>query len=276
MKVALLHPGEMGVSVGAALLSCGNEVYYLPAGRSDATLARARGAGFAACSSLAELVAGVDMIVSICPPHAALALAEDVMAAQFTGVFVDANAISPASARLLHERVGVNFVDGAIIGPPATTAGSTRLYLAGERAAAVVDCFSTSVLDARVVAGEAGCASALKMCYAAYTKGTSALLLAVRALAAAEGVDSALLAEWDISQRDLRTRSAGAARGTARKAWRFVGEMEEIANTFNDQALPAGFHQAAGEIYRRMIDLQDAAEPTLEDVLSALNRDTSS
>ena len=273
MKVALLHPGEMGVSVGAALLSCGNEVYYLPVGRSDVTLARARGAGFTACSSLAELVADVDMIVSICPPHAALALAEDVMAAQFTGVFVDANAISPASARLLHERVGVNFVDGGIIGPPATTAGSTRLYLAGERAAAVVDCFSTSVLDARVVAGEPGCASALKMCYAAYTKGTSALLLAVRALAAAEGVDSALLAEWDISQRDLRNRSTGAARGTARKAWRFVGEMEEIANTFNDQALPAGFHQAAGEIYRRMIDLQDATEPTLEDVLTALNGD---
>ena len=276
MKVALLHPGEMGVSAGAALLSCGHEVFYLPAQRSEETVARATGAGFTACPSLADLVDIVDMVLAVCPPHGALALAEEVMAAQFAGVFVDANAISPASARRLYGLVGVNFVDGGIIGPPATTAGRTRLYLAGERAAEVVDCFSGSVLDARLVAGEPGAASALKMCYAAYTKGTSALLLAVRALAAAEGVDSALLAEWDISQRDLGARSAGAARGTARKAWRFVGEMEEIANTFSAQQLPAGFHAAAGEIYRRMIDLQDATDPTLEDVLTALNRDTRS
>lgn len=274
MKVALLHPGEMGVSVGAALLSCGHEVHYLPQRRSLETLERACGAGFTACASLADLVGRVDMIVAVCPPHGALTLAADVMAAGFNGLFVDANAVSPATARRLHERVGGNFVDGGIIGPPAVTPGSTRLYLAGERAAEVVDCFGTSVLDARLMTGEPGAASALKMCYAAYTKGTSALLLAVRALAAAEGVDSALLAEWDISQRDLATRSAGAARGTARKAWRFVGEMEEIANTFTAQALPAGFHEAAGEIYRRMSDLQDSAEPTLEDVLTALNRES--
>ncbi len=274
MKVALLHPGEMGVSVGAALLNSGHEVYYLPEGRGDATVARARGAGFTASPTLADLLDSVGMVIAVCPPHGALALAEDVMAGQFDGVFVDANAISPASARQLHETVGANFVDGGIIGPPATSAGTTRLYLAGPRAAEVVDCFSESVLDARLVAGEPGAASALKMCYAAYTKGTSALLLAVRALAAAEGVDSALLAEWDISQRDLGARSAGAARGTARKAWRFVGEMAEIANTFSDQALPVGFHEAAGEIYRRMVDLQDSTDPTLEDVLTAINRDS--
>lgn len=109
------------------------------------------------------------------------------------------------------------------------------------------------------------------MCYAAYTKGSSALLLAIRALAAAEGVAGALLAEWGISQADLEARYTHAARGTAPKAWRFVGEMEEIARTFEARNLPSGFHQAAAEIYRRMSDLKETAEPSLEDVLTALN-----
>ena len=102
-------------------------------------------------------------------------------------------------------------------------------------------------------------ASALKMCYAAFTKGSSALILAIRALAASHGAENALLSEWDISQSGLAARSDAAARGTSRKAWRFEGEMREIAATFADAGLPAGFHRAASDIYRRMRDLKDRA-----------------
>lgn len=271
MKIGLLHPGEMGVSVGAAALTCGHEVHWVSAGRSAATLTRAHGAGFVTCESLGALLDSVNAVISVCPPHGALTLARDVVAAGFKGIFLDANAVSPETARRLHHIVGGNFVDGGIIGPPVAADGATRLYLSGERAAQVVEWFNGSSLDARNVAGPPGAASALKMCYAAYTKGSSALLLAIRALAAAEGVAGALLAEWGISQVDLEARSTHAARGTAPKAWRFVGEMEEIARTFEARNLPSGFHQAAAEIYRRMSDLKETAEPSLEDVLTALN-----
>ena len=92
--------------------------------------------------------------------------------------------------------------------------------------------------------GDVGAASALKMAYAAWTKGSSALLIAVRALAIREGVDGALHAEWERSQPGLGARSESAVAGNARKAWRFVGEMEEIAATFAAAGLPAGFHEA--------------------------------
>ena len=128
------------------------------------------------------------------------------------------------------------------------------------------------MLGVSVVNDKTTSASALKMCYAAYTKGSSALLLAVRALAEAEGVADALLEEWSISQPDLLKRVEGTARGTAGKAWRFVGEMEEIAATFEAQGLPGGFHQAAAEAYGRMSSLKDAADAGLDDVLKALLR----
>jgi hypothetical protein len=111
------------------------------------------------------------------------------------------------------------------------------------------------------------------MVYAAFTKGTSALLMGVRALAASEGVDDALLAEWHRSQPDLPKKSEAAARDNARKAWRFVGEMDEIAATFEAAGLPGGFHRAAGEIYRRLVDYKDAATPpAMADLVEPLTR----
>ena len=134
------------------------------------------------------------------------------------------------------------------------------------------DWFDEPILEVSVVDDRPASASALKMCYAAYTKGTSALLLAIRALAEAEGVSEALLSEWDVSQRDLITRSEGAAQGTAGKAWRFVGEMEEIAATFEAQDLPGGFHRAAADIYERMRLLKDVPDVDLDRVTTELLR----
>ena len=270
MKLAVLHPGAMGITVATSLRASGHEVWWLAQDRSAATVGRAKDAGLEAADSLASLLLEAEGILSVCPPHAARAVAEAVQSAGFEGLYIDANAIAPNTARWIETLVGDNFVDGGIVGPPALRPGTTRMYLSGPRAVEVAGLFSAGPLEAVPIDGPPGAASALKMCYAAYTKGTSAMLLAIRALAEAEGVTPALLHEWSISQPDLQARSEGAARGTAPKAWRFVGEMEEIAATFAERDLPAGFHEAAAEVYRRMSDLKDTAEPDLVQVLAAL------
>ena len=113
------------------------------------------------------------------------------------------------------------------------------------------------------------------MAYAAWTKGSAALLLTVRALARAEGVEETLLAEWGISQPGLEARSAGAAGAAAAKGWRWIAEMEEIAATMAAVGLPEGFHQAAAEIYRRFRPADSAGKEAGLDALVRKNPDRS-
>jgi 3-hydroxyisobutyrate dehydrogenase-like beta-hydroxyacid dehydrogenase len=264
VTIGLLHPGEMGSAVGAAARAGGARVLWTSHERGPATRARAAAAGLEDAGRLDALVAASDVVLSVCPPHAAVDVAQAVAGERFRGVFVDANAVSPATAREIAgtvEKAGATFVDGGIIGLPPTARGTTRLYLSGAEAPRIAALFAAGALEAIALDGGAGAASALKMAYAAYTKGHAALLLAIRALASAEGVDEALVAEWRRSQPELPGRSEDAARGTARKAWRFVGEMEEIAATFTSADLPGGFHEAAAEIYRRLTRYKDAAAP---------------
>jgi 3-hydroxyisobutyrate dehydrogenase-like beta-hydroxyacid dehydrogenase len=273
-RILLLHPGEMGSSIGASLRSNGHAVFWIREGRSQASAERAQSAGLEPVATLREGLGGVDHLISVCPPDAALAVAREVSAAGFAGTYLDANAVSPATAREIHARVGDAFVDGGIVGPPAWKPGTTRLYLSGSKAAEVAGWFEGSPTDARALDGGAGAASALKMAYAAFTKGSAALLLAIRALAEREGVTEPLLEEWDRSQPGLARRSELTASGTSGKAWRFEGEMREIAATFDAAGLPGGFHEAAAEVYRRMRDLKDVAGGAdLESVLEALLRE---
>jgi 3-hydroxyisobutyrate dehydrogenase-like beta-hydroxyacid dehydrogenase len=248
--IGLLHPGEMGAAVGKCLASAGHRVLWVPEGRGAATRERAEAAGLTGVA-FAEIIARSDVIVSVCPPHAALDVARQV--AGFGGLYLDANAISPGTARevaAIAEAGGASYVDGGIIGPPPAAPGLTRLYLSGPRAAEVEALFGGTDVDARVVPPP-GTASAVKMAYASWTKGSAALLLAARALARAEGVEAVLLEEWGISQPGLERRSAAAAGSAAAKGWRWVAEMEQIAATMAAAGLPEGFHQAAAEIYGR-------------------------
>jgi hypothetical protein len=257
--IGILHPGDMGSVVGACAVTAGARVLWASEGRSAGSRERAAGAGLADAGTVAALV-----------------LARDVAARRFAGLFVDANAVAPATAReiaLIVEAGGAAFVDGGLIGPPPRNAGSTRLYLSGGEAKRAAALFESSALEAIAIGDGPGAASALKMAYAAYTKGSSALLMAIRALAASEGVDDALLAEWRRSQPDLPKRSEAAARDNARKAWRFVGEMEEIAAAFTAAGLPGGFHEAAGMIYDRLAGYKDATTPpTMADLVAPLTR----
>ena len=235
VAIGLLHPGEMGAAVGQCLAAAGYEVLWVPEGRSQATAARAGAAGLTAAGDLAELVRRADVIISVCPPHASVGIARQV--AGFGGVYVDANAVAPATAReiaAIVEAGGASYADGGIIGTPPVVPGFIRLYLSGRRADEIRALFDGTAVDARVVErasgdasdGEVGAASAVKMAYASWTKGSAALLLAARALARAEGVEDALLAEWGISQPGLRSgrrappgpRPARAGAGSRR--WR--------------------------------------------------------
>jgi hypothetical protein len=136
----------------------------------------------------------------------------------------------------------------------------------------VAELFSASRLDARSIGEKPGAASALKMAYAAWTKGTSALLLAVRAVARAEEVERTLLEEWRTSLPHLPEQSVAAARSALGKGWRWVSEMNEIAETFTSAGLPDGFHRAAAEIYQRSPRGDADGDESLERVLSALGR----
>jgi 3-hydroxyisobutyrate dehydrogenase-like beta-hydroxyacid dehydrogenase len=274
--VGLLHPGEMGAAVGAELRARGTRVVWATRDRSPATAQRAAAAGLEAVDTPRALAEESDVILSICPPGAAFEVARSV--GSYAGVYVDANAISPV---LTHEIAalltsgGARYVDGGIIGPPPSahpSSRATRLYLAGADATRVAALFTGSGVDARVIASEPGAASALKMSFAAWTKGTEALLLATRALARAEGVEVRLVDEWD--RMGLVERSVASARTVSTKGWRWVDEMEQIAATFAAHDLPDGFHAAAAEVFRRVgRDDDAAADPeTLDRVLAELAR----
>jgi len=271
--IGLLHPGDMGSMVGAALRSGGSRVLWTGEGRSAATRKRAGDAGLEDAGSLTALLGASDVVLSVCPPHAAVELAEQVAALRFGGIYVDGNAIAPATAREVGgvvEKGGATFVDGGIIGPPPVKKGTTRFYVSGAGAARIAALLTAGPLESIVVPGGPGAASTVKMAYASWTKGSAALLLAVCALANAEGVQDPLVREWEISQPELSARAEAAAKSNARKAWRFVGEMEEIAATFAAAGLPDAFHQGAAEIYRRLEVYKEGPAPSFADVLRAL------
>lgn len=273
-RIAVLHPGMMGVTVASCAAAAGCTVGWLGQGRSAASRERAESAGLREYASLAECVADVDCLISVCPPAAARATAETIRASGFAKLYLDANAVSPRTAVEIAEivsRSGADYVDGGLIGPPVAQPGTTRLYLSGARANEAAAYFAGSALEAVDIGLEVSAASALKMSYAAWTKGSVALLIAIAALAERSGVAEVLAAEWARSLPDLRGRLARDASGSARKAWRFVGEMDEIAKTFSEYNLPGDFHRGAGAIYAALAVFRDSTEaPSLERVIATV------
>jgi len=275
--IGLLHPGDMGAAVGG-VLAAEHPVWWAFSGRSPASAARAAAAGLTGVGSIEAIRDGCELIISICPPSAARDVAQQVSG--FQGIYLDANAISPATARQvanLVEAGGGRYLDGGIIGgPPTARSPGTRLYLSGPDAPRISQLFSETAVDARVLSDDLTAASALKMCFAAWTKGTTALLLDIRALADALGATGALLAEWEDSLPELKDRSLSAAQQAATKGWQWQAEMREIATTFRDAGLPDAFHRGAAEIYGAVIRDEGAAPvpSTLATVIDALSART--
>lgn len=273
-KIGIIHPGQMGEYIATMLKQAGNELFWASEGRSQKTRARAEKQGFTEVKTLKELCEICPVIFSICPPAEAENVAKKVLDASFKGVYIDANAINPnRSIRIgkMLTTAGIDYVDGGIIGNPAWETSFTSLYLSGKSAQQVAEYFPKSNLEVHTLGDEIGKASAIKMCFAAYTKGSTALLSGILALSEANNVRDALEYEWSREEMKLADNAKRRTSGVTAKAWRFTGEMKEIAATFADAGLPDGFHQAAAEIYRRMAHFKDAEErPKVEEVLDSL------
>lgn len=272
-NTGILHPGQMGSSVAAALASKGHRVSWVGEGRSQASRERANEHGFEDAGTLQQLGDSCDVLFSVCPPDQALALATTVVQAGFSGTYVDCNAVSPGTAHAVAGLLADNeieAVDGGIIGPPAWQPGSTRLYLSGKQAASVASLFEGSNMQAISIGDDIGAASALKMAYAGWTKGSAALLMNMAALAQQHGLGEHLEAEWTLSQPQLHAALKSASLGNAPKAWRFSGEMKEIAETLRQAKLPAGAFDAAASTYEALAHFKTVESPDTADIIKAL------
>jgi hypothetical protein len=253
MDVSIVHPGQMGAAVAAALSNQGHTVACALNGRSPATRTRARTLNLTDLRRVKALAMNTEVMISVCPPEASLAVAREAVG--FRGVYVDANTISPSTAMevaAVVESAGATYVDGSIIGPPPRTAGETRLYLSGDGAPGVAALFEGTLFDVRVMPSGPYSASALKMMHAAWTKGTAALLLSIDAAARDLAVHEALAVEWDQSQPGLLSRVEGSAAAAATSAGRWSTELEQVAKTFAAVGLPEMLHQGGAEVFARV------------------------
>ena len=190
---------------------------------------------------------------------------------EFLGLFVDCNAIAPDKSRKIAEDFGYqNYVDGGIVGGPAWKSESgTRLYLSGDRSKEIAAMFDNSPLETIIIPGEIGAASAMKMVFSAYTKGTTALLAAILGVAEKEGVRNTLESK---SGQTFTEQAHQRITGNSAKAWRFEGEMREIATTFENAGLPGGFHAAAAEVFEQLALFKDKPAADIVKLLKALNQ----
>jgi 3-hydroxyisobutyrate dehydrogenase-like beta-hydroxyacid dehydrogenase len=254
--VAVIAPGMMGSGVGKRLVENGIEVRTSLAGRSDATVARAKAAGMVGVSD--EQIAAADIILSILPPGDALGLAERLApvlrAAAKKPVFVDCNALDPATVvrigRVVQE-TGATFVDGGIVGGPPRTGYSPRIYLSGEGADRVAE-LTKYGLEMPIQPGPIGAASAMKMSYAGITKGFTALGAAMMLAASRAGTAEALKAELSSSQPQLFAWLTRQVPNMYSKAYRWVAEMEEIAQFVGEDPAARNFYEGAARLYERI------------------------
>jgi 3-hydroxyisobutyrate dehydrogenase-like beta-hydroxyacid dehydrogenase len=277
--IGLVGVGAMGAGIGGSLVSAGSRVVSVLADRSTASRARAVAQGIEEVDDLGAVMARSRILLSIVPPGVASAVADGAArAATAIGaegrIFVDCNAISPGRSRQIAGAVraaGMSYVDGGLIGAPPSPGRPTALYLSGEGGDVVADALRTPEIRAEWLGPEpAAAASALKMSYAAWTKGLNALALSIRALARAEGVDEALVAEWQRSQ-PAALAAVDRAPATAAKAWRWVAEMREIATSLDEAGLPDGAFLSAAEVYRRLERYKDIdAPPTVDEMVDAV------
>jgi putative dehydrogenase len=257
ISVAIVAPGNMGAAIGRRLAHNGVRVVTSVAGRSAASAKRAEAAGMQAVDDAALVQS--DLLLSIVPPGDAIAFAERMApllaSAATKPAFVDCNAISPVTVARIGEIIaptGAAFVDGGIIGaPPQPGTKGPVLYVSGEPAARVL-ALRAHGLDVRIVEGGVGAASALKMSYAGITKGLTALGAAMMLGAARAGVAEALYAELAASQPALLPWFTRQIPGMYQKAYRWVAEMQEVADFLREDPAAAEMFRGAAALYERL------------------------
>lgn len=280
-RVGILSPGDMGGATGGQLRNHGIEVYTCLEGRSDLTRRIAAEAGFVHTSSLDKLVETADLLLSILVPSQAAGLAEQVAAAMTrtgaTPVFADCNAIAPQTVEKIGAMIrgaGATFIDAGIIGGPPTPKLDTSFYCSGPDTSAFEQ-LGNHGISVKVAGSKIGMASGLKMVYAASTKGTIALWTELMVAARAMGLEAALLAEFG-ENHPIASRTLRSIPGMAHKAGRWVGEMEEIAATFEELGMTPKILEGASDMYRFVDSTPLGAltsrdpHPSLDEVLGTL------
>lgn len=264
--IGILSPGVMGHAVGRVLGEHGCHVVTCLAGRSEITCERADKAGIVGLADIDAVVAASDMILAILPPVDAVPLARAVSAAmgatRFKPVYVDCNAVSPDTTREIARIIGevdAPFIDAGIIGGPPSDGYAPRFYGSGPETGPLMalDGMGIEMKDA---GPEIGAASGVKMCYAALTKGTMTLHTAVLVAAERLGLRDILWRELEASQGKAVVAMTENVPFLPADSARWVGEMEEIAATFDQAGLPSGFHEAAADIFRLLARSHFASE----------------
>jgi len=255
-NVGVVSPGDMGQAIAGRLKESGLNVHTALEGRSERTRTLAREAGINDCGSMEKLVAACELVLSVINPGEALGVAGQVAAAlRKTGrkiAFADLNAVSPQTARdsdrLIRDAGGL-YIDGGIIGPPPRgEKDRPRIYVAGPDAY-LMEQISHPNLLVRVLSERVGDASGVKMCYAAMTKGTTALAVELLVAARKLGVEQALEKELRESRNDVFEWQMKNIAAMPPKAYRWVPEMQEIAKTFGELGLTRQIFEGATDIY---------------------------
>jgi 3-hydroxyisobutyrate dehydrogenase-like beta-hydroxyacid dehydrogenase len=256
--IAIVASGAMGSGVAKRLTEHDVKVVTVLNGRSAASRARAADAGMVAGSP--EALVEADLLLSIVPPASALSFAEQtafaLKSARRKPVFVDCNAVNPATVRHIQAVIastGAEFVDGGIIGfPPVPgTKKGPHIYVSGEHASKVA-VLNQYGLDVRVLDGPVGAASALKMAYAGISKGHIAIMVAMLLAAERAGTSKALRDELKESEAHLMTTMARRVPGMFPKAYRWVAEMEEIAEFAREDPAARDIWRNIARLYERL------------------------
>ena len=254
-SVGIVSPGDMGQAVAETIKEIGLEACTALDDRSERTRALAHKAGLIDHGSLRRLVEHCDIVLSILNPGAAVDNARAIAAAMRESgrkpVFVDCNAIAPQTMREIDgiiRAAGGECIDAGIIGPPPRNKASMHFYASGP-GAALIEQLASPRVEVRILSDRVGDASALKMCYASYSKAAVALGIEMLVAARRLGVDDAL-------DRELRETSADNLDWILRrlvttppKAYRWIPEMLEIAKTFEDSGLTPRMLLGAADVY---------------------------
>ena len=278
--VAILSPGDMGSGVGFALGQNDIDVITCLRGRSNRTRQLAADAHFRDIPTLGLLVEQADLILSILVPDQAVTVALQVAAAMRSSgkhaLYADCNAVSPQTTRKIESIIteaGGQYVDGGIIGGSPTRGTPPRFYVSGEHTDIVAELDGKGI-TVKPIGEEVGRASGIKMCYAALTKGTSTLQAALLSAAESMNLTDELIAEFEFSQpAALKQMSNGISR-LPPNAHRWIGEMLEIASTFDHLGVTPSFHQGAAEMYRLLSRTPYASETPENADKSRSTRDT--
>ncbi|MDA0771229.1 MAG: hypothetical protein BZY79_00150 [SAR202 cluster bacterium Casp-Chloro-G4] len=264
--IAIYSPGDMGSGVGRVLVENGYDVITSLEGRSTRTAELAKSSSIRDVGSIDNMVKEADLILCIMVPAQAVGAADIVAASmQSTGVstyYADCNAVSPKTTRAIGDAIssaGGRFIDGGIIGGSPNRGEAPRFYVSGPNASFMNDLDGKGIA-VRDMGGEIGHGSGIKMCYAALTKGTSTLQIALLAAAEAMGLSDQLRAEFESSQPNaLKQMDTGISR-LPPNAHRWIGEMEEISATFEQVGVSPFFHKGAADIYRLLSQTSFASE----------------